>query len=557
MLSELHISNLAVIRDARVELAGGLNCFTGETGAGKSLVIGAIGVLLGLKPAGPLLRRGSDEGRVSGVFQVKDKQVRRELGEACDCAMEDGELLLTRRIFASGRTSASVNGQPITLAMLRRVGELLVDVHGQHDHQFLLKAANQLDVLDQYAGVDKLVDEHRGVHNELAETRRKLDELTRSDKDRRQRLDFLRFQRDEIDKVGDVTAVADEMDELEAKANKLGNIETLKTDAAAAQQALYEDDDAVLDRLRTVAKTVQELADLDPDVAEVAESLQSASALVEEAARDLGRYADRLDLDPEELEVVNERLNLINRLLKKYGPTMADLVDHHAELVREIDELDHAGENADALAGKLPPLEAKRAKVAAELTKKRRAAGKKLGPLIEKQLAELGMPKATFSVSVSAGETTSSGDDVIEFIAQTNPGLAAQPLRKIASGGELSRIMLALKQVLAAGDRISVLVFDEIDANVGGRLGSVIGGKLRQLARHHQVLCITHLPQIAAHADRHLTVRKAQGKDATVSTVDVMEGDARIEELAEMMSGEKITDNARTQARELIEVASP
>ncbi|MEM8875516.1 MAG: DNA repair protein RecN [Planctomycetota bacterium] len=553
MLRELHISNLAVIADAKVELAAGLNCFTGETGAGKSLVIGAIGVLLGLRSASTLLRRGAREGRVSGVFEIGDDTLRQALSAATDVPFdEDADLLLTRRIFASGRTSASVNGHPVTLGMLRAAGELLADVHGQHDHVFLLKAANQLDVLDQYARLEKPRTEHAATWSELQATRAKIADLRRGEKDRTQRIDFLKFQLDEIEAAA---PDADEFEALEKKASKLGNLETLKTDSTAAHDALYENDDALVERLRSIGRSLDHLSDLDAEVKPIAEAVKSATLQLDEAARDLGRYTQKLDLDPAELEETQTRLNTLNRLLKKYGPSMADVLAFRDGLRAELADLDGAGDNADALEAKLKPLAEKREKLAAVLTKKRGAAARKLTPLIESQLAELGMPKAKFRVDVAPGEPSAAGDDAVEFVAQTNPGLEPQPLRKIASGGELSRIMLALKQVLAQGDRISVLVFDEIDANVGGRLGSVIGSKLRHLAEAHQVLCITHLPQIAAHADRHLTVRKDQAGDATVSTVEVMTGESRVEELAAMIGGAKITETTRAQARELLDVA--
>ena len=554
LLRELHISNLAVIADARIELAPGLNTFTGATGAGKSLVIGAIGVLLGLRSAGQLLRRGADEGRVAGVFEVKDPKVRRGLEAACDVKLEDDEdLLLTRRLFASGRTSVSLNGSPITLAMLKQVGEALVDVHGQHDHQFLLKPANQLDTLDQYAGLLPLRDEYADAHGELQAARQKLADLTKSEKDRRQRLDFLKFQLAEIDAA---EPDASEFEELEARHAILDNLERLKTDSGEAYERLYDADDSVLDQLKTIERTLADLAEIDASVQPPAETLRGAVLALEEAARDLGRYTHKLDLDPGELAEVTERLNTLNRLLKKYGPAMPDLLEHRDNLRKEVAELDRAGQDASDLEAKLKPLGEQVKKLACELSTKRQKAAETLSPLIENQLGELGMAKAQFHVEATASDSfTVTGSDHVEFVAQTNPGLEPQPLRKIASGGELSRIMLALKQVLAKGDRISVLVFDEIDANVGGRLGSIIGNKLRQLAEHHQVLCITHLPQIASYGDRHLTVRKDQSGDATSTTVRAMDGEERLQELAEMIGGAKITDTTLAQARELLETA--
>ncbi len=556
MLRELHISNLAVIADARIELRPGLNCFTGATGAGKSLVIGAIELLLGLRTASDMLRKGADEGRVSGVFEIRDKRLVQQIENACDLPIEAdaGEVLLTRRVYASGRSSVSINGQPITLSMLKLVAEALVDVHGQHDHQFLLKPSNQLDVLDEFAGLVKLRQTYHDVYLELQQTRARLDELEAGGKLRLQQLDFARFQAAEIDAA---EMREGEYEELTARSQVLNNLEKLRKDAGAVHAALYESDGAIIDRLQTMAGVLSELCLVDQSLEGIARTVKEATVQLSEASFDLGRYLNRLDLDPTELAEANDRLNTINRLLKKYGPTVEATLQERDNLGRQIADLERAGEDSSALRDKLEPLLARRDQLARELSRKRLDAAKKLSPLIEAHLSELGMEKAIFTVDLRPIEPAASGADEVEFVVQTNPGLAASPLRKIASGGELGRIMLALKSVLAAGERVSVLVFDEIDANIGGRLGAVIGDKLRALAKHHQVLCITHLPQIACYADRHLTVRKETGAKETRTTVRPVEGDERIEEIAEMIGGQRITETTRAQARELLETARP
>lgn len=553
MLRELHISNLAVIADARIELTSGLNCFTGATGAGKSLVIGAIELLLGLRSASDMLRKGTDEARVSGVFDVSDRRLIEQIQTACDLTLDGPELLLTRRIYASGRSSVSLNGQPITLAMLKVVAEALVDVHGQHDHQFLLKSANQLDVLDDYAQTGKLRASYHQAHLELIDAKQRLEELETGTKLRLQQLDFARFQAAEID-AGELRE--GEYEELSARSQVLNNLERLRKDAGAVHSALYEADGAILDRLQMMAGVLSELCLVDQSLEPIAKSVKEATLTLNEASFDLGRYLNRLDLDPAELVEVNDRLNIINRLLKKYGPTVEATLQHRATLANEISQLEKADEDVDSIRKLIAPLTQKRATLAKDLSKKRNEAAKKLSPMIQKQLAELGMEKATFRVDVRTTDASASGVDEVEFMVQTNPGLAESPLRKIASGGELGRIMLALKSVLAAGGRVSVLVFDEIDANIGGRLGAVIGQKLRTLSQHHQVLCITHLPQIACYADRHITVRKESGEKETRTTVRSISGAERIEEIAEMIGGQRITDTTRAQARELLDTAS-
>jgi DNA repair protein RecN (Recombination protein N) len=563
MLRELHISNLAVIADVRIELHAGLNCFTGATGAGKSLVIGAIEVLLGLRSPAEMLRPGFDEGRVSGVFQIDNPDVLRRIEHVTDIPVtqDGGELLLTRRLYASGRSSVTLNGNPITLGMLKLVGESLVDVHGQHDHQYLLKPSNQLDVLDQFGALGPLRQQYHATYEKVTDARRRIEELSANRTLRQQQLELYRFQADEID-----SAQLDprEYTELAARASVLQNLEKLKKDAGATYGALYETDGSVLERLKMMGAILAELSGLDVNLKGVAEALRDSTIQLEEVAFDLSRYLDKLDLDPGELVEVNDRLNTINRLLNKYGDPLETTLAYREEIGRKVRDLEQATDDFASLQSQLTPLLAELKTLGAELTEKRKAVAGKLGPLIERQLAELGMEKAKFTVSLSpavgtiAGESipaSASGFDQVEFVAQTNPGQLPQPLRKIASGGELSRIMLALKGILAQSDRISVLVFDEIDSNVGGRLGSIIGGKLRHLASHHQVLCITHLPQIAGYADRHLTVRKEVAHNQTATTVRVMSGAERLEEMAEMIGGQRITDTTRAQARELLEAA--
>ena len=563
MLRELHISNLAVIADVRIELHRGLNCFTGATGAGKSLVIGAVEVLLGLRSPAEMLRPGVDEGRVSGVFEIASPELLKRVEQVTDIPVtqDGGELLLTRRLYASGRSSVTLNGNPITLGMLKQVGESLVDVHGQHDHQYLLKPSNQLDVLDQFGDLWPLRKRYHDAFEKVTDAKRRVEELSANRTLRQQQLELYRFQADEIDGAQLEPA---EYAELEARSSVLENLEKLKKDTSATYGALYEADGSVLERLKMMAAVLSELSGLDVNLKPVAEALRDSSIQLEEVAFDLSRYLDKLDLDPGELVEVNDRLNTINRLLNKYGDPLETTLAYREEIGQKIRQLEQQTDDFASLQSQLTPLLAELRALGEELTAKRKAVGKKLGPLVERQLAELGMEKAKFTIALSpaagtiAGESppaTASGFDQVEFIAQTNPGQLQQPLRKIASGGELSRIMLALKGILAQSDRISVLVFDEIDSNVGGRLGSVIGHKLRHLASHHQVLCITHLPQIASYADRHLTVRKDVVKDETATTVRVMSGPERVQEMAEMIGGQRITETTRAQAQELLEAA--
>jgi len=562
MLRELHISNLAVIEDAHVELADGLNCFTGQTGAGKSLIIGAFEVLLGLRSAGDLLRDGAEEGRVSGVFELRDAELIRTINTLTDTDLgTDGDgpeqLLITRKLFASGRTSVSINGQPATLAMLGQIGEHLVDVHGQHDHQYLLKPANQLLMLDRFAETEKLREQFADTHAELRELERRREELEASAALRDQQLELYEFQAAEID---DAEPTEGEYEELAARHRVLSNLEKIARDSAQVYAAIYESDGAAVERLQAMVGVMRDLAELDEELSGIADSLRSALAQLQDAAFELNRYQNRLDLDPAELAEIDSRLNTLNRLISKYGSgrggTLEQVLEYRRRIGEDIARLRGESVDRQTIEQQIAPLRDKLLDLGRRLSQQRRAAAERLSPLVETQLADLGMAEAKLTVDLQTAEEPGeapTGLDTIELLVQPNPGQTPRPLRKIASGGELSRIMLALKGILAHTDRISVLVFDEIDANVGGRMGSVIGGKLRHLAAHHQVLCITHLPQIAACADHHLKISKTVESGQTRTRVRVLnEEQQRAEEIADMLAGSSRSDTTLEQAREML-----
>ena len=582
MLRELHIANLAVIEDARIDFSTGFNVFTGQTGAGKSLVIGAFEALIGLRRAADMVRPGADEARISGVFEVGDPMLAAELAAALDQPIACGdELLITRKVFASGRSSLSVNGRPATAAMMRQAAERLVDIHGQHDHQFLLKPAHQLALLDSCAGCGADAAAFASAYAQRRALRDELEQLAAGAELRRQQIDLYRFQADEIDAADPQRG---EFPELAARDRVLGSIEGLQRDAGHAHAALYDAEGSVVERLQAVTHVLIELAETDEAVEGIAEQVRSATAMLQDASFDLGRYVNRLEHDPAEAGEVRDRLNVLNRVVQKHGgagklstrglaqgddPVLA-VIAKREELGRKLDALENAGEQGGRGAQRLEELDAELEKLGARLSAARRAAAQDLMPRIEAQLAELGMADAKLTVDFFRAEDTPTGMDRVELVVQTNPGQDARPLRKIASGGELSRVMLALKSVkhrVAGRARISVMVFDEIDANIGGRLGSVIGQKLRDLATDSgadtpsdaQVLCITHLPQIAAFADRHFCITKqVQGRGATRSTqttVGALTGDARVDELAEMMAGSTASAVSREQARELLTTA--
>lgn len=570
MLRELHIHQLAVIEDAHIQLSQGLNCFTGQTGAGKSLVMGAFEILLGLKTAlASMLRPGATEARVAGVFELHDPLVVAQISQLIDQTLACGdELLISRKIFPSGRSSLSINGQPVTAAMVKAVGETLVDIHGQHDQQYLLKPSNQLAILDAFAKATDLCDSFAKLHRQHGEIARRRSELAASRVLRQQQLELYEYQAAEMDEAAPLPG---ELQTLRDRHAMLSNVQKIKHDASEVYAAMDDSEDAVVARVQSALHMLQAIARLDRDVRPLVEQFQAAALTLQDSAYELGRYAQRLEVDPEELGVVEERLNVLNRLVAKYAAggqpgvdPLAQVLKYREQIQSLIEELRAQDEDLATIDQQGEVLLRQMNEVGQQLTKKRQAAGKKLRPLVEKELKDLGMSEATFEVAFNprqTGEGDSQGLEAMEMMVQTNPGQPAQPLRKIASGGEMSRIMLALKAILAQSDRVSVLVFDEIDANIGGRMGTIIGQKLRKLADgdHHQVLCITHLPQIAAFADRHLHISKTiQGKGKlrqTSTCVNELQGAGRVEELAQMLAGSDVSPTTRKQIKEMLAMA--
>ncbi len=577
VLRELHISNLAIIADVHIELDAGLTCFTGQTGAGKSLVIGALELLLALRSPGNMLRAGAVEGRVTGVFHIAAPRLRQELAALTDLPLADEpEMILVRRLHKSGRTSASLNGHPLTGTMLKALGEALADIHGRHDAQFLLQPGNQLAVLDEFGGAAAEAEQFRRLHQQRRDLMDRKRKGETSQTLRRQQLELYEFQIGEIDQAD---FQPDEQEQLENRHKLLANAEKIKRQAGAAYEALYEDEGAVVERIKTITAVLLEIAELNPDLAAIATQVRDAAVSLDDAAFALRRTRDRLELDPDELANVRERLNLLHRLINKYvgaGGSLSQLLEYRRQIGRDMASLLAADHDSASCNARLADGNEQLTKIGQELSKKRRAAAQKLVPLVHGQLIDLGMKDARFAVELQpiAAETpdhvgpadpgaspadsfpSPQGLETVEFMIAPNPGQEARPLRKIASGGELSRVMLALKSILAASDRVSVLVFDEIDANVGGRMGTLIGEKLRRLAAHHQVLCITHLPQIAAFADQHISIHKSVRDGESFTSITMLEGETRVRELAEMTTGKNVTDTALAQAKELLALAS-
>jgi DNA repair protein RecN (Recombination protein N) len=592
MLRELHISNLAIIEKVDIEFAAGLNVFTGQTGAGKSLILGALELLLGLRGGGEdsamFLRPGAEEARVSGLFEVANPPTAQRLARILDLTLAQGEpILITRRLGSSGRSSVSVNGSPVTAGMLREAGQFLVDIHGQHDQQFLLKQANQLLILDEFASATAARRQFAETLARLRDSQRRLRELRESEEKRAEQLDLYHFQIDEIDAA---RMQPGEYEAAKAQYALLKNVARLKSQSSQVLQGLADGDDAALDRLGTLGHSLQELVRLDPSLAGVAGQLDQAGDILQDVAKALTRYQDRLEADPGQLQELEDRLDVLNRLIHKYARSAnpsADPVEavlaHRRQIGQKVEALEGDSQALGGLDQEIAALQRQLAEAGGRLTRLRRQAAGKLKTLIERQFRDLEMNEASFDAEIVTlpaedPRVDSSGLDELDFLVRTNPGQERLPLRKIASGGEISRIMLAVKTILADKDQVSVLVFDEIDANIGDRLGATIGQKMRALAhgtvpgakpagagggagaagpsRGHQVICITHLSQIAACADHHLHISKdIVGPDEarqTVARVRVLDADGRVRELAEMMAGKTPSEAVLTHARDLL-----
>jgi DNA repair protein RecN (Recombination protein N) len=562
MLRELAVQNLALIEDVRVELEPGFCAWTGETGAGKSLLLGALGMLLGDRGSADLIRSGAEELRVTGRFEVDSPEVRREIETLLGGPPEDDQVLLHRRHTRAGRSQAYVNDLPVAVSTLRRVGELLVDVHGQRENEFLLQPAYQLRVLDAYGQLGPQRQAYLDLAERVRDLRKRFATLA-AERERRQReLALVRFEREELDAAA---LEPGELDELKRERDRLVNAQSLQELAARAYAVLYDDEGAVIEQLGKLQREAQEWAELDAGLQEVNKRLEALGEEVRDLAQTLRHLGGRWEADPERLEEVERRLALLRRLETKYRRTIDDLIVYRLGLDEQERNLQEEEDSLEVSEGELAAAYKELKKAAAVLSAARRKVADRLAAETQKELAELGMREARLTAElepVALGddpvrdEVPQWGADALELTLAANPGEPARPLRKVASGGELSRTMLALKTVLAAHDRLGTLVFDEIDANVGGRLGDVLGQKLAALGRTHQVICVTHLPQVASYARHHWTIRKSRRANRTVTEIATLAGDAeRLEELASMLRGESRGETTRQEAAAMLEAA--
>jgi DNA repair protein RecN (Recombination protein N) len=565
MLVELAIRNFAIIEAVQIPFGPGLNVLSGETGAGKSILIDALGAVLGDRVSTDMVRTGAASASIDATFDLNCVQHRTGLSrvlEELEVDESDGLLILSREIHAGGRSSARLNGRPTTVSILAQIGSLLVDIHGQSEHLSLLKPAAQLQLLDRFAQTVPLREELAQKLEELRATQTALQQSRSGARERMQRVDLLRYQIEEIDRA----------------ALQPGEEEELATDAAAAYAGLAGNDDldiggGAIPALRQAASTVESIAAIDPTTKGVAERVTELLYLVEDLATDVRTYRDSVDADPARLAIVEERLAEIRQLQRKYGASIADIVDHARAAGEELERLTGSEVDTEALAAREDVLAREVGELATELSKRRSAVAESLAADIERAIARLNMGAAEFAVSLDRAEdprgvpvrgddgserrflVDATGMDRISFLIAPNPGEGLKPLSKIASGGETARLMLALKSILSEADQTPILVFDEIDVGVGGRSGQVVGEMLWSLTRNHQVMVITHLPQIAAFGDLHFQIAKSERDGRVVSTINALDETARQQELAAMLDGTPITDSSLQSAAEMLERA--
>ncbi len=549
MLSELRIRNFAIIESLALPLAPGFNALTGETGAGKSIIVGALGLLLGERANADVIRSGADRATVEGTFDVAEQPEIRALLDQHGIDAEDSLVVLKRDVTA-GRARAWINGTPVSASILAEVGRTLVNIHGQHEAQTLLDAAAQRRILDAFAGADADAASVAQAHAELTATIREIANLSKRRVEAERRADYLRHV---VREIGDAKLVDGEDARLEDEARRLENADELRALAGGLASTLDGDEDAVLQRLGAISKHLSSIQRIDPTLSRLQETFDSAYFAIEALARELTEYEATIDLDPSRLEEVRRRRDLLFRLTKKYGGSIPEVVRAGAEARAELDLVDSADMDLKELESRERAARAALVSSARALTAKRQAGAKRLARAVDKVLPELGMPDGHLTVSLNLlPQVGEHGAEDVEFRVALNVGHEARALSRVASGGELSRVMLALKTILARLDRVPTLVFDEVDAGIGGRVGLQVGDTLRRVASDHQVFAITHLPQIAARAHHHIVVSKGARSGVTTADVSIVADDERVREVARMLGGDAESATSRAHAKELL-----
>ncbi|MDP6559312.1 MAG: DNA repair protein RecN [Candidatus Binatia bacterium] len=564
MLRELSIKNFAVIDHVTFDLGAGLNVLSGETGAGKTIILNALSLILGGRTSSDIIRHEEEEATVEALFESLPKELRDKLKESG--FGDEEELVIKRVISRSGKNRAYCNGSLCPLTLLAEIDSHLIHIYGQHEHHSLLRPESHLAHLDAFAGLEDRAGEMKRRYQSFASAWDQLRQAKETLQRRRREEEFLRAQSEEISRA---SLRIGEEEELEARKKILNHAEKLFQGCKEAEEGLYEGEDALVSRLGKYVPRLRELAAIDRALADTVELLNSSLAQMEEAASSLRRYSERIEFNPQSLEQLEDRLAEIHRLKRKYGGSEEDILRVQEKVEEDLAALGRGEEEIDALEEEFDRAKGSALELAEALSRERTKSAKGLRKAIEKEVEQLGMPHTTFELRffsdemdgkespLSAGgkRITESGLDQVEFYFSPNPGETVKPLAKIASGGEISRVMLALKSLVFTKGHIPTLLFDEVDAGIGGRVAEMVGRKMKKVSQAHQVLCVTHLPQIAALAGSHYVVEKEVAKGRTFTKVQKLNAKERVREVARMLGGVKITPQATRHAKEMINSA--
>ena len=565
MLKSLLVKDYALIGHINVEFGRGLNIITGETGAGKSILIDAMSLLLGERASTEVVRKGAQKSIVEGIFEVEGNKKVKQILEENEIDVLP-ELIMRREISLKGNNRCFLNDTPVTLNVIKDIGDLLVDLHGQHEHQSLLRTETHIEFLDEFSATDNLLQDYKEKFVRLSQASKKLNELKQKENSLREKKDIYQFQIKEIDAV---SPNEDEEEKISEELNILENSEKLSELTNLVYEALYESENSIHDMLGKIENDIQELENIDKSFSEIKSECESAISLINDISQFVRNYKAKIDIDPEHLEELRNRLGAVTMLKKKYGGSVKAIIEHRKKIGVEFELAENYSGSIKRLESEIKKLRESCGTSAEALSKKRKGISEKVQEEIQEALTFLGIENSVFKVEIHQriadkndkdflivnGKTykyNSAGYDEVEFFISTNSGEDPKPLAKTASGGEISRIMLALKSILAKNDKLPLLIFDEIDTGVSGRIAQKVGQSLKNLASFHQIISITHLPQIAGLADQHFAVEKTLNDDRVVSSIKKLSKDERIREVAKLMSGEKITEASLKGAKELM-----
>lgn len=554
MLQELSIKDFAIIDEIQISFQPKMTVLTGETGAGKSIIIDALGLLAGGRGSTEFIRKGEKKAVIQGLFTLPREANTYNILEEYGIDSEDGQIILQRDLYRGGRNICRINGMMVNLATLRKVGETLIDIHGQNEHQELMKPENHIDLLDEYdKKTSQLRNQYQVVYQNYRKLKLSMEKKEADEKAWAQRLDMLNFQVKEIEEAG---LKINEEDELVEEKNKLDNFQAIHDALELSYQILSGEKIDVVGNLGNAMNELSDVSDLSENLQEINTKISDTFYSLEDAARDISDELDSMEWNGERLNEIEERLELIHQLKRKYGDTIENILHYHSRIEKELREMENAEQNSEKQERQLSEALEKVKELAIKLSKQRKKSAKKLEKMIHEQLSALYMDKAVFEVKcLNNSKLYSKGIDKVEFYIQTNPGEEMGPLAKIASGGELSRIMLALKTIFSQKMGVTSIIFDEVDTGVSGRVAQAIAEKISQISNNSQVLCITHLPQVAAIADNHYYISKSVNDGRTETSLKELDEKQKIREIARMLSGSEITELTLKHAEELIKMS--